>query len=175
MPSQEKENFVTYAVLTKKPVAQEPETGVESRRLLATSLTGVLADSFVLMIKTQSYHWNVVGPLFQPLHEMTEAQYRDVFEAIDEIAERIRALGEVAPLSFTDLISHASLAEETRAKTAASMVAQLVSDHEALARRFRDLGAEAAGAGDGVTEDLANSRMAFHEKTAWMLRSVIAE
>ena len=165
---------MTYSVLAKTPAAQEPETGVGSRRLLATSLTGVLADSFVLMIKTQSYHWNVVGPLFFSLHEMTEMHYRNMFEAVDEIAERIRALGELAPLSFTDMISNAELVEETRVTNASDMVAKLVMDHESLARRFRDLAAEASGAGDGVTEDLANSRMAFHEKAAWMLRATVA-
>ena len=84
---------MTYAVLKTEPARETPETGIESRRLLADGLCGVLADSVVLMIKTQSYHWNVVGPLFHSIHQMTEEQYRDLFEAIDEIAERVRALG----------------------------------------------------------------------------------
>lgn len=166
---------MAYAVLNTKTDIESPATGVESKRLISNALTGVLADSFVLMIKSQSYHWNVVGPLFQPIHEMTEAQYRDLFEAIDVLAERIRALGQVAPLSFTDMIVHAELDEETEQRSAAQMIGRLVADHETLARRFRALGVAASDAGDGATEDLANSRMAFHEKAAWMLRAVIAE
>lgn len=166
---------MTHAVLQITPKVEQPDTGLEAKRLLATELTGVLADSFVLMIKSQSYHWNVVGPMFQPIHELTEKHYRDLFEAIDTIAERVRALGHVAPLSFTDMITHAALDEETEQRAAGAMVARLIADHESLARRFRDLSSTAAGAGDGATEDLSNARMAFHEETAWMLRAIVAE
>lgn len=166
---------MSYAVLEAKPDIITPDTGVESKRLLSTILTGVLADSYVLMIKSQSYHWNVVGPLFQPIHDITEKHYRDLFEAIDVIAERVRALGQVAPFSFTDMITHAALDEETEARAAGPMVQQLVDDHEALARRFRLMAESAAGARDGATEDLANGRIAFHEQAAWMLRAIISE
>ena len=165
---------MTYAVLKSRPSSEKPETGIESRRVLADGLCGVLADSVVLMIKAQTYHWNVVGPLFDAIHRMTEEQYRDLFEAIDDIGERVRALGHVAPCSFVDLLSHAELEEETRPRDASTIVQQLVDDHETIARRYRELAAQAAGAGDGVTEDLSNSRMAAHEKFAWMLRSTIA-
>lgn len=166
---------MSYTILNVKTDIETPATGVDSKRLLSTALTGVLADSFILMVKSQAYHWNVVGPLFQPIHDITEKQYRDLFEAIDVIAERIRALGQVAPLSFTDMITHAELDEEVQQRSAGEMVARLVADHESLARRFRDLSEVAAGAGDGATEDLSNSRMAFHEQSAWMLRAMIAE
>lgn len=166
---------MAYEVLNTRTDIETPSTGIDSRRALASALTGVLADSFILMIKSQSYHWNVVGPLFKPIHELTEEQYRDVFEAIDRIAERIRALGQVAPLGMIDMFGHAELNEETSVRSAHEMVLQLVDDHETLARRFRDLAASAGDAGDGVTEDLANARMDFHEKAVWMLRAMIAE
>lgn len=164
-----------YAVLSTKTDIEAPETGVESKRLLSTMLTGVLADSFVLMIKSQSYHWNVVGPLFKPIHDITEDHYRNMFAAIDKIAERIRALGQVAPLGMVDMFAHAELNEETRTRSAQEMVSRLIDDHETLARRCRELAATAAGAADGVSEDLANDRMAFHEEAVWMLRAMIAE
>ena len=163
------------SVLNHRPSPNEPDTDIKSNARVANGLTGVLADSFVLMIKTQAYHWNVVGPLFVPIHTLTEEQYTDLFGAIDVIAERIRALGHVAPMSFADLSGQASLTEETATRSAGEMVAQLVSDHEAVVRRLRELAAAAADLGDGATEDLANGRMAFHEKAIWMLAAIIAE
>ena len=154
--------------------SDSPETGISREAWIAQALSGILADSMVLMVKTQSYHWNVVGPLFQPLHDLTEQQYRDLFEAIDVIAERIRALGQVAPLSFSDLISDAKLHEEEAQRSAKGMVEQLISDHEALVRRLRDSAELAAQQRDGATEDLINTRMAAHEKAIWMLKSVAA-
>jgi starvation-inducible DNA-binding protein len=129
----------------------------------------------VLMIKTQGYHWNVVGPLFKPIHELTEDQYGKLFEAIDVIAERIRALGHIAPVAFTDVLSHAELHEEDKARSARGMVAQLIADNETLVRRLRETAEIASEAGDGATEDLMNSRMAEHEKAIWMLRSIAAD
>lgn len=161
-------------VLKTTPSADRPETGIEGRRRIATALCGVLADTTLLMIKTQGYHWNVVGPLFQPIHEITETQYRDLFAAIDDLAERVRALGELAPGSFTDMIAHARLVEEDGAPDAPAMLSRLIADHETLARRFRDVAGLAAEHGDGATEDMANGRMAVHEKAIWMLRAVAA-
>lgn len=169
------EQPMTHAVLATKPDIEAPKTGVDAKRTLATALTGVLADSTVLMIKSQAIHWNVVGPLFQPIHAMTERHYRDLFKAIDTIAERIRALGQLAPMSFADMLAHAHLEEEQRPQNAQSMVEALIADHEAMARRFRELSDMAAGAADGATEDLSNARMAFHEEAVWMFRAMIAE
>lgn len=163
------------SVLNPSPSPSQPDTGINSNARIVNGLTGVLADSFVLMIKTQGYHWNVVGPLFVPIHTLTEEQYTDLFGAVDVIAERIRALGHVAPVSFAELSGQASLAEETTRRSAGEMVAQLVSDHETMVRRLRELAAAAAELGDGATEDLANGRMAFHEKAVWMLGAIIAE
>lgn len=166
---------MTSAVLKAEPRIDQPQTGISANAGIATALNGVLADSVVLMLKTQSCHWNVVGPLFQPIHELTEGQYRDLFEAIDTLAERIRALGEFAPVSFTDMLAHAELSEEERLRPASGMLAQLIDDHESLARRLRNVAALAGEHGDGATEDLANARMAFHEKAAWMLRAIASE
>lgn len=166
---------MTHAVLATKPDIETPKTGVEAKRALAIALTGVLADSNILMIKSQVIHWNVVGPLFQPIHDMTERHYRDLFDAIDTIAERIRALGQLAPMSFADMLTHAHLIEQNGPMDAQSMVEALIADHEAMARRFRELSARAADAADGATEDLSNARMAFHEEAVWMLRAMIAE
>ncbi|MEO1492011.1 MAG: DNA starvation/stationary phase protection protein [Pseudomonadota bacterium] len=165
---------MTHAVLTATPDREMPETGIENRTKVANGLTGVLADSYVLMVKTQGYHWNIVGPLFQPIHELTEKHYNDLFEAIDIMAERVRALGDVAPMSFTDMLSHAALSEEEAKRSGDFMVRQLISDHETLTRRMRDLAELASESRDGATEDLANSRMAFHEEAVWMLRAIVA-
>lgn len=166
---------MTQAVLQTRPQAESPDTGISREVWVANALTGVLSDSYVLMIKTQGYHWNVVGPLFQPIHDLTEQHYRDLFEAIDVIAERIRALGQIAPMAFTDLITHAALSEEQSNRSAAGMVEQLIADHEQLTQRLRETARLAASQGDGGTEDLMNSRLAFHEKALWMLRAIVAK
>ncbi len=166
---------MTDAVLTAMPKREAPKTGIENRTKVANALTGVLADSAVLLVKTMGYHWNVVGPLFHPIHELTESQYRNLFEAIDTMAERVRALGEMAPYAFTDMLAQAELTEESRERSAGAMVDELIADHENLARRMRGLAELAAESRDGATEDLANDRMAFHEQAVWMLRAVIAQ
>ena len=158
--------------LKTEPQVEIVETGIDGETWIANALTGVLSDSVVLMVKTQGYHWNVVGPLFQPIHDLTETQYRDLFEAVDVIAERIRALGEIAPMSQTDMISHARLNEEDTVRSAQGMIEQLISDNESLARHLREVAALAARHSDGATEDLMNSRMAIHEKNVWMLRAI---
>lgn len=163
---------MTSMVLKTEPKAETPRTGVTGRAEIATALNGVLADTVVLMLKTQGCHWNVVGPMFQPIHELTEAQYRDLFEAVDTIAERIRALGAFAPVSFAEMISHAELSEEEEVRPAAGMLAELIEDHETLTCRLRELAAVAAEREDGATEDLANARMSAHEKALWMLRAI---
>ncbi|MEM6358067.1 MAG: DNA starvation/stationary phase protection protein [Pseudomonadota bacterium] len=164
-----------HAALTAEPDRDAPKTGIANRPSVANALTGVLADSYVLMVKTQGYHWNVVGPLFKPIHDLTEEHYRDLFEAIDTLAERVRTLGEVAPMAFTDMLADAALSEEESERSAGCMIGQLISDHETLARRMRDLAQLAAESRDGATEDLANSRMAFHEEAVWMLRAIAAD
>lgn len=166
---------MTDAVMTIAPETETPEIGVANRRDLAGALRGVLGDSYVLTVKTQGVHWNIVGPLFKPIHDLTEEHYEDLFQAVDDLAERIRSLGQVAPMSFAEMAAEASLAEEREAKTAKAMVEGLIADHEALSRRFREVAEIAANNRDGATEDLMNARMAFHDKAAWMLRATAAD
>ena len=163
---------MTQQVLSPMPQPADHETGVDKSVWIANGLTGVLSDSVVLMVKTQGYHWNITGPMFLPIHEITEKLYTDLFEAIDVIAERIRALGELAPMSVTDMISDARLTEEDTRRSAQGMVEQLISDNETLVRHLREVAAVAARHGDGATEDLMNARMSSHEKAIWMLRSI---
>lgn len=165
---------MTQQALHTRPEPVEFHTGIKGDRAVAEALLGVLGDSLVLLHKTQGYHWNVVGPLFQPLHQLTEQQYVSLFEAIDVLAERVRALGHLAPFSMSDMLSHAELIEETETRTAHDMISQLINDNEALVRSLRATAAIAADQGDGATEDLMNARMAEHEKALWMLRAISA-
>ena len=154
------------------------ETGLTSadRGALSKAVADVLADTYVLMIKTHVYHWNVVGPLFVPLHQLLESHYKDLFSAVDDLAERIRGLGKLAPLSFgKGLLPRSDVEEEKTVRTASGMVGQLVADHEEIVRRVREVSANAAERKDFVTHDLLNSRLAFHEKAIWMLRAIISD
>ncbi|MGH1353255.1 MAG: Dps family protein [Methyloligellaceae bacterium] len=153
------------------------ETGIkfETREKMETDLSKVLADTMVLMTKTQVYHWNVVGAIFKPLHELTEEQYRDLFEAVDIIAERIRALGFTAPLSFKDLMHRTILVEEVEVLTPQQMLQQLIRDHEIVVRQMRDIAEQAEKSNDFVTHDLLVSRMAFHENAIWQLRATLTD
>ncbi len=150
------------------------KTGLDAnaRTLVAEALNGVLADTYVLYQKTHAYHWNVTGPQFPYLHTMFEAQYREMWAALDEIAERVRALGAFAPASAKVFASLASIdsAEETP-PPAKAMIANLLDSHEALIRRARKALETAGEAGDAASEDLLTQRLQTHEKTAWMLRA----
>ncbi|MEO1280478.1 MAG: DNA starvation/stationary phase protection protein [Pseudomonadota bacterium] len=166
----------TAAVLRIKPDRVDVDTGLpkDAREKIASDLGQVLGETYMLLVKTHVYHWNVVGPLFLSLHELTEAQYNDLFKASDEIAERIRALGFVTPLSFAAMAKKADIAEEKTASTAEDMVEQLVKDHESIVRSFRTIAGNAEEHGDYVTHDLLVGRMEFHEKAIWMLRAIVA-
>jgi len=150
------------------------DTGLDakSRRKVGEHLVRALADTYVLLLKTHAYHWNVVGPLFVPLHELTETHYEDMFEAADELAERIRALGMKAPMAFRQLLPKTAVEEESGDKPALEMVESLVNDHETLCQRLRDAGLAADEADDLVTVDLITRRLAFHEKSVWMLHAI---
>ncbi len=152
----------------------DPKIGVEHRKAVAGALADCLADTYLLTIKTHGVHWNVMGPLFHAIHEMTEEHYGDMFEAADVMAERIRALGALAPSNVRAMLDRTEIRENGEASSAGAMIEELAQDHETVARRMHRL-AEAAGeAGDIVSEDLAVERSAFHEKSAWMLRSLAA-
>jgi starvation-inducible DNA-binding protein len=161
-------------VLDAKADVEHPDTGIENRKVLVNGLSGLLADTFVLLIKTQGYHWNVVGPLFVSIHELTEKQYRNLFEAADEIAERIRALGYPAPGSMNAMIPHTGIREDMTNPTAEEMIANLVRDHETVVQRLRATAEAAEEMHDHVTADMLTERMAFHEQAIWMLRALIS-
>ena len=141
------------------------------RKALAEGLARVLADTYTLLGKTHGFHWNVTGPMFHSLHEMFQEQYEDLTAAVDEIAERIRALGHFAPGSLSQFLKLAQIQDEHGVPSATTMVEQLVRDNEQVVRGCRQVVRLAQDAGDTVTEDLMNQRMSAHEKAAWMLRA----
>jgi starvation-inducible DNA-binding protein len=145
----------------------------QDRLAIADGLSRLLADTYTLYLKTHNFHWNVTGPMFNTLHLMFETQYTELATAVDEIAERIRALGVAAPGSYVQFADRTSIAEETRVPAAEEMIAQLVKDQETVARTARSVFPLADEAGDEPTADLLTQRMQIHEKTAWMLRSMI--
>jgi len=144
------------------------------RKQISDGLAHLLADTYVLYLKTHGFHWNVTGPMFNALHAMFMQQYNELWLSLDEIAERIRALGEVAPASGQQYAKLSSLQEETGVPDWKGMVAQLVAGHEACARTAREAFRRAEESDDQPTADLATTRMQAHEKTAWMLRSLLA-
>lgn len=143
------------------------------RKAIANSLSRVLADSYMLYLKTHNYHWNVTGQLFNSLHAMFEEQYSELATAIDVIAERIRALGEFAPGSFAAYAKLTSIKEEESVPDALTMVRNLVGSQEMVVRTVREAVPKAAAANDEATVDLLTQRLQIHEKTAWMLRSML--
>ncbi|WP_029009103.1 Dps family protein [Azospirillum halopraeferens] len=144
------------------------------RKAIAEGLSRVLADTFALYMKTHSFHWNVTGPMFNTLHDMFMQQYTELWNALDEIAERIRALGFPAPGSFSQYAALTTIREETSVPQAQDMIRQLVEGHEAVARTARQVFPTAETANDQPTADLLTQRLQIHEKTAWMLRSLLA-
>jgi starvation-inducible DNA-binding protein len=142
---------------------------------VAGALSNVLADTFILYLKTHNFHWNVSGPMFPTLHAMFEEQYNELWLAVDAIAERIRSLGFSAPGSYGEFSKLTYLQESPVATNATEMIAELLRDHETSARTARSALAIARTAVDAPTEDLLTQRLAAHEKTAWMLRSILAE
>ena len=148
----------------------------KDRREIATALSKFLADSYTLYLKTHNFHWNVTGPMFNALHNMFEAQYTEQWTALDDIAERIRALGYNAPGSYAEFIKLSSIKEEpgaTEAPDWREMVRQLVVGNEAVCRSARKAIDVADDADDEPTEDLLIQRLQTHEKYAWMLRSLL--
>ena len=141
---------------------------------IADKLSGLLADSYSLYLKTHNYHWNVTGPQFNTLHEMFETQYSELAIAIDDIAERIRALGVKAPGSYREFSERTSIADASGAESAEDMVRLLVEGQETVAKTAREAFPVAEAANDEPTADLLTQRMQVHEKNAWMLRSMLA-
>ncbi|MDJ0611312.1 MAG: Dps family protein [Kiloniellales bacterium] len=153
----------------------EINTGIASsdRTVIAEGLSRLLADSYTLYLKTHNFHWNVTGPMFQTLHTMFEQEYTELATAVDEIAERIRALGHYAPGSYAAFGKLSSISEAEDVPSATDMIGQLVAGHEAVAATARSVFPAAEEGNDEVTADLLTQRMQVHEKTAWMLRSLL--
>jgi starvation-inducible DNA-binding protein len=146
----------------------------QERLAIAAGLSRVLADSYTLYLKTHNYHWNVVGPMFHSLHTMFEVQYTELALAVDEIAERIRAMGEPAPGTYREFAALATVSEDTDRPDAQEMIRRLVDAQETTARTIREVLPLAEAAPDQVSTDLLVRRLDVHEKTAWMLRSLLA-
>lgn len=166
------------AIASLKPEASNDQinTGLKAdyRKSMSKNLSDILAATYRLTIKSHIYHWNVVGPIFKPIHELTEEHYNELFAATDIIAERIRALGHLAPVSLDIAKSFAPTASDVDQASAHDMVADLIKDHEQAVRDMRKAAGEAGENEDNVTEDMLTARLTFHEKALWMLRSVVA-
>jgi starvation-inducible DNA-binding protein len=149
--------------------------GIEEkdRKEIADGLSRLLADSYTLYLKTHNFHWNVTGPMFQTLHLMFEGQYTELALAVDLIAERIRALGFPAPGTYQEYIKLATIKETLGVPAATEMIKQLVEGQEAVARTARAVFPIAERCNDEPTADLLTQRLQLHEKTAWMLRSLL--
>jgi starvation-inducible DNA-binding protein len=156
-------------------LAMAIDTGisVKDRAAIAQGLSRLLADTYVLYLKTHSFHWNVEGPMFQTLHLMFMDQYTEAWNAIDPIAERIRSLGHYAPGSYKQYVELATVKESEGVPKAGKMIAELIAGQEAVARTARSVLPLAEDANDQPTLDLLTQRLNVHEKNAWMLRSLL--
>ena len=145
----------------------------KDRAAIAGGLGRLLADSYSLYLQTHNFHWNVTGPMFQTLHVMFEAQYTELAIAVDLVAERIRALGFPAPATYSEFARLTSITEVTGVPKADEMIRLLVDGQETVVRTARSLFPVAERASDEATADLLTQRIQLHEKTAWMLRSLL--
>lgn len=151
-------------------------TGIEEgkRTEIAKGLSRLLAETYTLYLKTHKYHWNVTGPMFQSLHLMFEGHYNDLALAVDEIAERIRVLGVKAPGSYTEFAELSSVKDDpSNQLEATSMIANLLKDHEQVTRTAKSILPLLENANDEGTNSLMGARIEYHEKTAWMLKSLL--
>ncbi|HEY9268886.1 MAG TPA: Dps family protein [Methylotenera sp.] len=145
----------------------------QDRKNIAQGLSHLLADTYTLYLKTHYFHWNVTGPMFNTLHLMFETQYNELALAVDLIAERIRALDVYAPGTYRDFAKLTSIKETESVPKAQDMISELVAGHEAVCRTARSVFPSADAASDEATADLLTQRLQLHEKTAWMLRSML--
>jgi starvation-inducible DNA-binding protein len=145
------------------------------RKAISAGLSALLADSYTLLLKTQNFHWNVRGSNFQELHSLFETQYHDLVEAVDLIAERIRALGYYAPATFAQFNQLKTISEDAgEGLPSPTMIAQLIEGHEAISSGARKLSLLTNQHHDEATLEILTERMKAHEKAAWMLRSLLA-
>ncbi|TOY77629.1 DNA starvation/stationary phase protection protein [Burkholderia pseudomallei] len=162
--------------MAKKSNATQINIGIsdKDRKKIAAGLSRLLADTYTLYLKTHNFHWNVTGPMFNTLHLMFEEQYNELWLAVDLVAERIRTLGVVGPGTYREFAKLSSIPEADGVPAAEEMVRQLVEGHEAVVRTARAIFPDADAASDEPTADLLTQRLQTHEKTAWMLRSLLA-
>ena len=159
-------------MLTAKEKKTDHAKDSSSRSSIADGLSRVLADTYSVYLKTQNFHWNVKGPMFHTLHAMFEEQYTELALAIDEIAERIRAIGYPAPGSFTEFARLSKVCEPQGIPSADGMITTLIKDQAIIVQTAKDVFPLAQGANDEPTTDLFIRRIQIHEKTAWMLKSL---
>lgn len=143
------------------------------RKAIASGLERVLADTYTLYLQTHNFHWNVTGPMFQTLHALFQTQYNELWLAVDDVAERIRTLGEPAPGTYGKLAALTRIEEHQGVPEAMEMVRLLVKGHETVVKTIREVLPLSQGAADESTTSLLTDRLLIHEKTAWMLRSLI--
>jgi starvation-inducible DNA-binding protein len=163
--------------MSSKSKAKNVNIGIDetSRAKIADGLSSLLADTYTLYLKTHNFHWNVTGPMFQTLHLMFETQYTELALAVDLIAERIRALGYPAPGTYSEYAKLSSIPETSGVPKAKEMISLLVEGQEAVVRTARSIFPLLEEVNDEPTADLLTQRMQVHEKTAWMLRSLLEE
>jgi starvation-inducible DNA-binding protein len=163
--------------MVKKPAVTAIDNGISprDRARIAAGLSHLLADTYTLYLMTHNFHWNVKGPMFNTLHAMFMTQYTELWNAVDPIAERIRALGFPAPGTYAEFGKLSSVKEVAGVPKAEAMIAHLIRGHDAVARTARGLLPAADAANDQPTLDLITQRLDVHEKTAWMLRSLLEE
>lgn len=147
----------------------------KDRKQITDGLSALLADSYMLYVKTHNFHWNVEGPMFNTLHVMFMGQYTELWNALDTIAERIRSLGEYAPGSYKAFAALTSIEESEKVPKAEKMIAELIKGHEVVIQTARRLIPVCADAHDEVTAGILTDRLEIHEKTSWMLRSLLAK
>lgn len=145
----------------------------KDRKSVADGLSKLLADTYTLYLKTHNYHWNVEGPMFQTLHVMFMGQYTEMWNALDLIAERIRALGHYAPGTYAEFVKLTSIKESKTVPKANKMIEELIQGNEAVIKTTRGVFGAAEAAKDQTTMDVLTQRLDIHEKTAWMLRSLL--
>jgi starvation-inducible DNA-binding protein len=172
---QQQQNSQYPKIAHGESTMQTIDIGIQEtdRKAIAEGLSRLLADTYTLYLKTHNFHWNVTGPMFQTLHLMFETQYNELALAVDLIAERIRALGYPAPGTYAEYAKLSSIREEARVPKADDMIRQLVEGQEAVVRTARSVFPTVDKANDEPTADLLTQRMQIHEKTAWMLRSLL--
>jgi len=169
-------NFMTTEVGAEvKAMPINSGIGEKERREIAESLSRLLADTYTLYLKTHNYHWNVTGPMFQTLHQMFEQQYTELADAVDKIAERIRALGFPAPGTYQEFTRLTSIRHEEGVPDAEKMIRSLVEGHETVTLTAREAFKIADKFKDEASVDVLTERLQVHEKTAWMLRSLLAK